>query len=161
MATTASRLMSYSLRVCMLSRFSHVWLFATLQTVACQVPVSMGFSRQEYWSGLSCPPPGDLSDPGIEHRPPALQADSLLLSHQRREACFFSMVTPQNSTSSKIPEKTDCLAWVFDNFLMRVVGRGCIGVGSSQEREFSTRRRTQSYWSDRGIPCRWHPGELS
>ena len=38
----------------------------TLWTVACQVPMSMGFSRQKYWSGLPCPPPGDLPDPGIE-----------------------------------------------------------------------------------------------
>ena len=42
----------------------------------------MGFSRQEYWSGLPCPPPGDLSDPGIKPGSPALQADSLLLSHR-------------------------------------------------------------------------------
>ena len=41
-------------------------LFATLWTVACQAPLSMGFSRQEYWSGLPCPPSGDLSDSGIE-----------------------------------------------------------------------------------------------
>ena len=40
--------------------------FATLWTVACQASLSMGFSRQEYWSGFSRPPPGDLSDPGIE-----------------------------------------------------------------------------------------------
>ena len=45
---------------------SRVHLFATPWTVACQVPLSMRFSRQEYWSGLSCPPPGDLPDPGIE-----------------------------------------------------------------------------------------------
>ena len=45
---------------------SHVRLFATQQTVACQAPLSMGFSRQEYWSGVLCPPPGDLPDPGIE-----------------------------------------------------------------------------------------------
>ena len=50
----------------MLSRFSHVWLFATIWTVALQAPLSMGFSRQEYWSGLSCPPLGDPPDPGIE-----------------------------------------------------------------------------------------------
>ena len=50
----------------MLSRFSHVRIFAALWTVACQVPLSMGFSRQEYWSGLPFPPPGDLSDPGIK-----------------------------------------------------------------------------------------------
>ena len=47
-------------------------------TVAHQVPLSLGFSRQEYWSGLSFLSPGDLSDPGIEPWSPALQADSLL-----------------------------------------------------------------------------------
>ena len=41
-------------------------IFATLWTVACQTPVSMGFSRQEYWSGLPCPPPGDLHDPEMK-----------------------------------------------------------------------------------------------
>ena len=46
-------------------------------TVAHLAPLSMGFSRQEYWSGLPCPPPGDLPNPGIELRSPALQADSL------------------------------------------------------------------------------------
>ena len=51
---------------CMLNRFSHVCLFVTPWTVACQAPLSMGFSRQEYWGGLPCPPPGDLPDPGIE-----------------------------------------------------------------------------------------------
>ena len=49
----------------------------TLWTVACQAPLSMGFSRQEYWSVLSFPSLGDLPDPGIELRSPALQADSL------------------------------------------------------------------------------------
>ena len=50
----------------MVSRFSHVRLFATPWTVACQAPLSVEFSRQEYWSGLSCPSPGNLPDPGIE-----------------------------------------------------------------------------------------------
>ena len=45
---------------------SRVQLFVTPWTVACQAPLSMGFSRQEYWSGLPCPPPGDLPDPWIE-----------------------------------------------------------------------------------------------
>ena len=49
----------------------------TPKTVACQAPLSMGFSRQGYWSGLPCPPPGDLPNPGIEPRCPSLQADSL------------------------------------------------------------------------------------
>ena len=50
---------------------------ATAWTVARQAPLSMGFSRQEYWSGLPCPPPGGLPSPDIEPRPPALQANSL------------------------------------------------------------------------------------
>jgi len=46
-------------------------------TIAFQAPLSIGFSRQEYWSGLPFPSPGDLPDPGIEPRSPALQAESL------------------------------------------------------------------------------------
>ena len=57
--------------------FSPVLLFVTPWTVAHQAPQSMGFSRQEYWSGLPFPSPGDLPCPGIEHRSPALQADAL------------------------------------------------------------------------------------
>ena len=56
----------------------------TLRTVAYQAPLPMGFSRQEYWSGLPFLPPGDLTDPGIEPTfpvAPALQVDSLLLNH--------------------------------------------------------------------------------
>ena len=58
-----------------------VQLTATLWTGACQSPLSMGFSRQEYWRGLPCPPPGDLSDPVIKSTSPpspASQVDSLL-----------------------------------------------------------------------------------
>ena len=51
--------------------------FVTLWTMAFQAPLSMGFSRQEYWSGLPFPSPGDLPDPGNEPRSPALLADSL------------------------------------------------------------------------------------
>ena len=50
----------------MLSLFSRVQLFATLWTVAHQALLSIGFSRQEYWNGLPCPPPGDLPNPGTE-----------------------------------------------------------------------------------------------
>ena len=57
---------SLSPHVCMLGHFSHVRLFATLWTIACQAPLSMGFSRQEYCSGLPCPPLGDLPNPGIQ-----------------------------------------------------------------------------------------------
>ena len=56
---------------------NRVRLFATPWTVAHQAPLSMGFSRQEYWSGLPFPSPGDLSNSGIEPGSPALQADAL------------------------------------------------------------------------------------
>ena len=52
--------------MCMPSHFSDAQLFVIQWTIACQAPLSMGFSRQEYWSGLPCSPPGDLPDPGIE-----------------------------------------------------------------------------------------------
>ena len=69
-------------RVCVLS---NVQLFANLWTVAHQAPVSIQYFRQEYWSGLPFPPPGDLPIPGIESASlvsGTLQEDSLLLSHQ-------------------------------------------------------------------------------
>ena len=53
-------------------------------TIACQAPLSVGFSRQEYWSGLPFPSPGDLPDPGFEPGSPALQADSLPTELQRK-----------------------------------------------------------------------------
>ena len=55
---------------------SCVQLFVTPLTAACQAPLPMGFSRQEYWSGLPCPPRGDLPNPGTEPRSPAFQVDS-------------------------------------------------------------------------------------
>ena len=70
--------------VCVFSHFSRVWLFATSWTVAHQAPLSIGFSRQEYWSELPCPPARDLPDPGTEPTSltsPALQLDFLPLSH--------------------------------------------------------------------------------
>ena len=67
----------HCMRGCMLGHFSCERLFVTLWTIAHQAPLSMGFSRQEYWSGLPCSPPGDLPNLGMEPRSPALQADSL------------------------------------------------------------------------------------
>ena len=75
--------------------FSHVWLFATPWTVAHQTSLSMGFPRQEYWCGFPFPSPGDLPNPGIKPTSPALQADSLPLSH---------LGSPQHSTYNKKPE---------------------------------------------------------
>ena len=61
--------------------FSSVQLFATPWTVAHQASLSMEFSRQEYWSGLPFPSPGDLPDPGIEPGSPSLQADTSTRKH--------------------------------------------------------------------------------
>ena len=69
--------------------FSPVRLFATPWTVAHQAPLTMEFSRQEYWSGLPFPSPGHLPKPGVEPTSPALQANSLPLSHLRRGLCLY------------------------------------------------------------------------
>ena len=79
---------------------SHVRLFATPWTVARQAPLSMGFSRQEYWSGLPFPSPGDLPDPGIEPGSPALRADALTSEPPgkplvaKRRVCLIIMWQP-------------------------------------------------------------------
>ena len=78
------------MRVCVLSLLGHVQLFATLWTVTHQDPLSMGISRQEYYSGLPFPFPGDLPNQGIEPASPAVpasQMDSLPLSDQGSLTC--------------------------------------------------------------------------
>ena len=90
-------------------------LFATLQTVACLAPLSMGCSRQEYWSGLPCPSPWDLPNQGIEPKSPALQVDSLpseppgkpiYTLPQRFSPLFFSKFT-----LILFVDKLICLKW--------------------------------------------------
>ena len=71
---------------------SRVRLFVTLWTITHQAPVSMGFSRQEYWSGLPFPSPGHLPDPGIEPGSPALQADSLLSEPPGKPKCDIILI---------------------------------------------------------------------
>ena len=74
-------------------------MVATLWTIA-QPPLSVGFSRQEHWSGLSCPPPGDLLDPEIEPVSPASPVsyvDSLLLTHQGSPVDDTGFSKPENS----------------------------------------------------------------
>ena len=77
--------------VCMLSCFSCVQLCATLWTATCQAPLSMGFSRPEYRSGLSCPPPGDLPHPGI--KPVSLTSPTLV-------GGFFTTAPPGKPTEN-------------------------------------------------------------
>ena len=91
---------------------SRVQLFVTPWTAACQAPLSMGFSRQEYWNGLACLSPGDLPNPGSEPMAPALQADSLNikftgkmlktlpLRSRMRQRCLLSSVLFNN-----VPER--------------------------------------------------------
>ena len=76
-------------RLCVCWVISHARLFMTPWTVAHQAPLSMGFSRQEYWSGLPCPPPGDLPDSGIELMSPATAGTS------------FTTVPPGNQTTQR------------------------------------------------------------
>ena len=71
-----------SVCACMLSRFGHGPLFGILRIESRQFPPSVGFSWEDYWSVLLCPPPGDLLDPGIELTSLAFRVDPLLLSHQ-------------------------------------------------------------------------------
>ena len=81
--------------------FSHLQLFVMLWTVAHQAPLSMGFPRQEYWSGLPCPPLGDLPDPGIE---PASLASPALAGR------FFALAmdSPALAGGSTAPSVRPC-----------------------------------------------------
>ena len=67
--------------MCMLNHFSRVQLFATPWTVACQAPLSIELSRQEYWNGLPFPTPGDLPNSGIKPVSPGRKEDSSPLRH--------------------------------------------------------------------------------
>ena len=78
---------SHYMHECVLSHFSRVQLCVTLWTTACKPPLSMEFSRQEYWSGLLCPSQGDLPDPGIE---PAI---SYIFLHWQVSVFFFFFFT--------------------------------------------------------------------
>ena len=69
---------SVNLEIVVIQALSHVQLFATPWTIARQIPPSKGFPRQEYWSGLPFPSPGDLPDPGIEPRSPVLAGGSFI-----------------------------------------------------------------------------------
>ena len=93
-------LAKYSLSFCLsrhvLSCLSHVRLFATPETVAHQAPLSMGFSRQEYCSGLPCPPPRDLPDPGIE--PASLMSPALADGFFTTSATWESSAKAGNET---------------------------------------------------------------
>ena len=107
----------------MLSHFSCVWVFLTLWTVACQTLLSMGFSKQEYWSSLPCWPTGDLSDPGTKPKSlmsPAL-ADELFTFRATRGN------TVLNCKDLIFPLKIDTkavrlLSWFLSNMVWYILG---------------------------------------
>ena len=93
--------------LCMPSCFSCVQVFATLWTVAHQAPLSTGFSRQEYWSGLLCPPLGDLPDPGIE--PASLTSPALAGGFFTTSATWAA---PDSEAIAVIQENTVKTRWL-------------------------------------------------
>ena len=100
------------LRLFVLHLLNHVRLFAVLLTVAPQVPLSMGFPRQEYWSELPFPFPGALPDSGIKAMYPGLQMDSLPLSHAEKPQRLFGSFDsyPFLPTADGMPQSH----WVFN-----------------------------------------------
>ena len=82
--------------MCVLSHFSHVWLFETPWTVDCQAPLSMEFSRQEYWNGLPLSTPKGLPNPGII---------SVSLAFPALVGRFFTTAPPVKPTAEWIPQK--------------------------------------------------------
>ena len=92
----------------MLSSFSHVQLFATLWTVGLQAPLSMGFSRQEYWSGLPCSSPRDLLDPGTEPASLTLlqwQMGFFTNSATWKAECLAALLLPSQAPTTKKKKK--------------------------------------------------------
>ena len=92
---------------CELSHFSGVLFFATLWTVAHQVPLSLEFPKQEYWSGLPCPPPGNLPHPGIQSGSPAFSCISRWILYQGAtwEPKNFKIIGRTNWTESNCLNK--------------------------------------------------------
>ena len=119
---------------------SCVRLFVIPWTVACQAPLSMGFSKQKYWSGLPFPPPGDLPNPGTEPKSPAapaLQVASLPLNHWVVCACHHPTKStyfhiPHSAANNDLNFKRD-LVYEMDNFenkisLRRLCGLKCLSL---------------------------------
>ena len=102
-------------QVAMCQSLSCIQLFAVSWTVTCQAPLAMKFSRQEYWSGLSFPSPGDLPDPGIEPRsPPTLQSDSLPSVPPAANSKPWNFTTSSSNFGSATERAAGC--WARDNF---------------------------------------------
>ena len=108
-----------------------VWLFATPWTAACQAPLSMGFSRQEYTSGLPLPSPGDLPNPGIEPGSPALQADAFTVWATRE--VHPNLIWPHSLKRGLLQEPNADLIP-----MMKWTVTACASLGKSQNWRFSS-----------------------
>ena len=106
-------------RACVLSCFSHVRLFASLWTVALPIPLSMGFSRQQYWSGLPCPPPEYLPDPGIKPSSltsPALAGGFFITSATWEALPFYTSLQRYNKAKGMYQPRVMCsFFWTFSD----------------------------------------------
>ena len=127
----------------LLSCFSRVQLFATPWTVAYQASPSMGFSRQECWSGLPFPSPGDLPDPGIEPGSPALQADALLSEPPGKPSLY-----PKHPSKEKNKTKQNKVKSLSRSQLLATPWTGAYQAPPSMG--FSR----QEYWSRVPLPLR-------
>ena len=148
---------------CVLSHFSRVRLFATPWTVAHKAALSMGFFRQEYWSGLPFPPPLDLLNPGIETASfavPALQENSLPLNHEASPLCLLCVCAKLLQSCPTLCDPMDCSpqgSSVHGIFLGRILEWVAISYskgssqdlgrspGSSYSRILSSRDKTHAF----------------
>ena len=146
-----------TLRACMPSHFSHLQLFVTPRTAACQAPLSMRFSQQEYQSGLPFPPPGDLLDPGIKPASPALQVNSFFFFFNNFiyfclcwvlvTACRLSLVTVSEGYSL-LQYAGFSLQWLLllQSTGSRVCGFHSCGMWPQQLQLMGSRAQTQQLW---------------
>ena len=113
-----------------LSHFSRVQFFVTAWTVARQASLSMGFSRQAYWSGLPCPPPGDLPNPGIE--PVSLMSPALAGGFFTTSDHLYLVEKPVNSQNFGNPTQKGDLT-LFRNLQSSAVLVIIVGMGVTRE----------------------------
>ena len=119
----------------MFSSFSHVRLFVIPWTVACQAPLSMRFSKQEYWSGLSCPSPGDLPNPGTE--PVSLTSPALA-------GRFLTSVPPRKSSNADW--RTLCKILDQDSSKLKKISKSTERQKQAQTREYKETHQMDAVW---------------
>ena len=117
---------------------------STPWTAALQAPLPLGFSRQEHWSGLPCPSPGDLPSPGIEPRSPALRADSLP-PEPPRKPCWVMSVTAFILYLSKV-----LLAWNINLYLASVIWKERKSLMLQEEKEKGRKEREERWRKEGG-----------